>query len=425
MANNSLLRIQRLFKYIFILLFYIISFTLWSIESHKISGLFLYILFSTSTFILLFLDIETSERSYDYTALLILVSAFGLIGSSNIILFCIILNNNSTIIPNSLYSNGINYNLSKYKLYSFIVNIIIAIWCVLFFTTKKNVNGKYDFFSKEGIFNDNACNIDSYFNLFVYIIKILLSILLLFISSYIAYITNNMMKYNKEVNNASIKDSSNKPSNPSIINKKSKASIIGKKPDPDESIENMTDRKEINKLNLERQSELKILKDELKQYEQIKKEIQNKIDKRNTLTNELVQLNEEKIKIQTNIDNITNLIQQLNTEEPKNEQQITILTNKLNELTSQKQQNEQRIQSIQTELNILNNSDLENQMETEIQNEKKKQNKQIQLRLENIIVGDNTKLDGAICNVHFYNTPLTKKSIVNIYNKLRLSDPPI
>jgi hypothetical protein len=42
-----------------------------------------------------------------------------------------------------------------------------------------------------------------------------------------------------------------------------------------------------------------------------------------------------------------------------------------------------------------------------------------------ITLGSNEGLDGAICNIMYYNTPLTKTEIVNNYNLLMLNNPPI
>lgn len=44
---------------------------------------------------------------------------------------------------------------------------------------------------------------------------------------------------------------------------------------------------------------------------------------------------------------------------------------------------------------------------------------------ENIIIGENDGLNGAICNVHFHNKSLKTNDIANIYNLLRLNNPPI
>jgi hypothetical protein len=42
-----------------------------------------------------------------------------------------------------------------------------------------------------------------------------------------------------------------------------------------------------------------------------------------------------------------------------------------------------------------------------------------------ITLGSNDGLDGAICNIMYYNTPLTKTEIANNYNMLMLNNPPI
>jgi hypothetical protein len=44
---------------------------------------------------------------------------------------------------------------------------------------------------------------------------------------------------------------------------------------------------------------------------------------------------------------------------------------------------------------------------------------------DNIFVGDNNGLDGAICNVNFYYTPLKQKEIIKNYNLFRLNNPPL
>lgn len=44
---------------------------------------------------------------------------------------------------------------------------------------------------------------------------------------------------------------------------------------------------------------------------------------------------------------------------------------------------------------------------------------------DKIVVGSNNGLDGAICNVKFYNHPLTKFEIANTYNLLRNKNPPV
>jgi len=46
------------------------------------------------------------------------------------------------------------------------------------------------------------------------------------------------------------------------------------------------------------------------------------------------------------------------------------------------------------------------------------------LAIDNIIVGSDSGLDGAICNVNYYNAPLTKTKISNTYNLLMLKNPP-
>lgn len=44
---------------------------------------------------------------------------------------------------------------------------------------------------------------------------------------------------------------------------------------------------------------------------------------------------------------------------------------------------------------------------------------------DNIFVGDDNGLDGAICNVNFYYTPLKQKEIIKNYNLFRLNNPPL
>lgn len=46
------------------------------------------------------------------------------------------------------------------------------------------------------------------------------------------------------------------------------------------------------------------------------------------------------------------------------------------------------------------------------------------LAIDNIIVGSDSGLDGAICNVNYYNAPLTKTKISNTYNLLMAKNPP-
>lgn len=44
---------------------------------------------------------------------------------------------------------------------------------------------------------------------------------------------------------------------------------------------------------------------------------------------------------------------------------------------------------------------------------------------DNIIVGEDNGLEGAICNVHFYNNGLREKEILTNYNLFRLNNPPL
>jgi hypothetical protein len=496
----SLLRIQRLFKYFFIILFFIISFTLWSSESYKKFGLFLYILFSTSTIILLFLDIITSDRTSDYTALLILFSALGLIGSSNIILFCTILNNKLTI-NNGLsefkkYSNNndfnINNGLSEFKKYSFIVTIIVAIWCIIFFTTKQNENNRYYFFSNEEF--KEICNENFTISIIVYIFKILLSITLLTISLYITYITFNMMQYNTNVNNGSIKSSTDD----SIKKISNTGSFYIKHKNPethiDESIEEMTDinllqtkieeQKAKNTILIQKQNDLTTKIDEYKKNEsnsikiifdyiaelELLKNYNTEVNNYNTENQKNIRINElntlinnentQLSIIQDKLDELTEEMTDINLLQTNNQEQKTEIDQykkKLqDEIYNYENDKKERIKKInnytaekkylqitgnyntieEKDIRITQLKTLIDNENTQLKNTQKELNKLIKElkeidrnldknNLENIIVGDNTKLDGAICNVHFYNNPLSKKNIVKIYNKLRLNDPPI
>ena len=43
----------------------------------------------------------------------------------------------------------------------------------------------------------------------------------------------------------------------------------------------------------------------------------------------------------------------------------------------------------------------------------------------NMIVGENNGLDGAICNILYYNKPLTKFQVAESYNLLINQNPPV
>jgi hypothetical protein len=44
---------------------------------------------------------------------------------------------------------------------------------------------------------------------------------------------------------------------------------------------------------------------------------------------------------------------------------------------------------------------------------------------DEIIVGNENGLDGAICNVQYFNVPLTNTDIANLYNLNMLKNPPV
>jgi hypothetical protein len=46
------------------------------------------------------------------------------------------------------------------------------------------------------------------------------------------------------------------------------------------------------------------------------------------------------------------------------------------------------------------------------------------LAIDNVIIGSDGGLDGAVCNVNYYTSPLSKTKISNIYNLLKLKNPP-
>ena len=43
---------------------------------------------------------------------------------------------------------------------------------------------------------------------------------------------------------------------------------------------------------------------------------------------------------------------------------------------------------------------------------------------DNITIGTQDGLDGAVCNINYYTEPLTKTQVINAYNLLMMKNPP-
>jgi hypothetical protein len=198
---SDFLRIERVLKYIIIIIIYIIIFAKWNDDSLELILLFVFVVLNCSTFVLLFTDIASSPKNDKYATLYLLIS-MATIMLTNIMLFLILLDinktfNATTFIPIKLQETN-KQLLSIYKKLSIATTVLIFVYCFLFFTIYKDMNGGYTpFFYNENLiqYNDELCNIikiQNYTALIMYIFKVLLTVSLLGCSAYMMYIINSL-----------------------------------------------------------------------------------------------------------------------------------------------------------------------------------------------------------------------------------------
>jgi hypothetical protein len=243
--NSITMGIDRVIKYIMLFVIYVLVFLGWNSAKYEFIFLFFYVILNIVTYVFLIMDIVNSPKYYR-PVLIIIFSSMIMIMASNIMLFFLLISIYKTykvdknIPPKIEYRSKIKINL--YKNLSITTNIILGILCLFFFMMYKNDDGTYiPFFDYNKLINLEKTGEIYYFNLFFYILKIILSILLLSLSGYMVYLINdlngiyryNQLFYIEDPSSSSSSSSSSTPTttvstNPTVFIQKNNSNITRK-----------------------------------------------------------------------------------------------------------------------------------------------------------------------------------------------------
>jgi hypothetical protein len=185
------------------------------------------------------MDIVNSPKYYR-PVLIIIFSSMIMIMASNIMLFFLLISIYKTYkvdknIPPKLNDQS-KIKINLYKNISITTNIFLGILCLFFFMMYKNDNNTYiPFFDYSRLINLNQTGKIYYFNLLFFILKIILSILLLSLSGYMAYLINDLNGIYRHNELFYIEDPSSSPSstdtvstNPNVFIQKNNSNIMRK-----------------------------------------------------------------------------------------------------------------------------------------------------------------------------------------------------
>ena len=237
--NNINMGIDRVIKYIMLFVIYVLIFLAWNSPKYEFIFLFFYVILNIVTYVFLIMDIVNSPKYYR-PVLNIIFPSMILIMTSNIILFFLLISIYKTykvdknIPPKLEYQSKIKINL--YKNLSIVTNIFLGILCLFFFMMYRNDDGTYiPFFDYNRLINLDVHGQIYYFNLLFFILKIVLSILLLSLSGYMAYLINELNGIYRHNELFYIEDPSSSPSpsdtvttNPGVFIQKNNSNITRK-----------------------------------------------------------------------------------------------------------------------------------------------------------------------------------------------------